>query len=228
MVLVVSYWLFFFVVQNTAGKHVTTNHELNTKAKLWLLFILLTAVATLAQECTNGFPDRLAIRAFRNDSSARLIPEMKFTCNGTIVGYTVAGIKSGTDNENAVIQVWRENASQPGVYHKIGPGIRINEGECTASSADPARVFKCRLDGDVNPTSVQIGDILGLDLPPAGDGLMGALAFTTVSSGPTNYIFEQRPLSSPVALNDSTSINQDLPQVALEIESGTYASMTSS
>ena len=182
---------------------------------------ILTAVVTRAQ-CSNGFPDRLAVQVFRTESSARLIPEMKFTCNGTIVGYTVAG-RLSAENENAAIQVWRESTSQPGVYHKIGPDIRINEEVCSQSSAEPDRVFQCRLDGEANATTVQPGDILGLDIPPPGDNNQaGFLGSARVSSGPNNYVFEQQPLSSPVALSNSTSVNQDLPQVALEIDSGIY------
>ena len=103
--------------------------------------------------------------SFRTGPATRLIPEMNFTCDGTIVGFTVAVDEQNRD-EDPMIQVWRENISQPGVYYKTTADIAIDEAVCVDGLTEVySEVFQCKLNGTAQ-VSVQAGDVLGLELPP--------------------------------------------------------------
>ena len=148
--------------------------------------------------------------------TTRLIPEMRFTCTGTIVGYSVSLRIPNTDY-SPEIQIWRENSSQPGVYYKKQDAIVINTTACNAVYSNSNGVFNCTLNQGAQ-IPVQAGDILGLELP-ASDTNRGMLS-TRSGSAPTNYVFEQLSLSSPVLLSSSSSLVYELPQIAFEIDSG--------
>ena len=183
---------------------------------------------------TNGFPKKLVTDIFsRPERSAhtRLVPEMSFTCNGTIVGFTVAGRQRSGRSTDSIIQIWRENSSQPDVYYKTGTDIVITDSEavCAETSIifqefsnanNPDLVLQCNLN-EVNQVLVQPGDILGLKLPPR-DETTFRLAFASVSRGPTNYVFEHLPYPGVAVLSNADSTNQQLPQITLQVESGMY------
>ena len=171
--------------------------------------------------CTNGFPSTLVYEVFfPTGSSSRLIPEMNFTCNGSIVGYTAAlGEQTG---EDAIIQIWRKTGtSQPESYNKTSAGIAIDAALCVGGLTEvSSEVLHCSLNNITTRVPVQPGDILGLQLPARRNNDPIILAFARVSSGPTNYVFTEQRLSSPAVLSDS--VNWDLPQITLEIGSGKY------
>ena len=168
---------------------------------------------------TNGFPSRLAYRVFPHPASSSrsvlvLIPEMNFTCNGSIVGYTVAGLGSITENHE--IQTWREREishSQSGVhYNKITASNRqIRNNLCTGGlqKIHNDDMLHCNLTTGI---SVRSGDILGLKLPHNS-----RLAFAAATKAPNNYVFSEEVNSASV---ESISSHQLLPQITLEIESG--------
>ena len=81
-------------------------------------------------ECTKGFPN---IPVFSEESIAEdssvvsvLIPDMNFTCNQTIAAFTVAASNRRGGDQDPIIQIWRENCSQPGNYYKTGRPIPVN------------------------------------------------------------------------------------------------------
>ena len=156
--------------------------------------------------------------------TTRLIPEMSFTCNGTIVGFTVAGRQLSGRSTDPIIQVWRENSSQPDVYYKTSTGIVIDEVVCAQTSivfrgSNDDRVLQCNLN-EANQVSVQDGDIFGLKLPQR-DNSTFRLTFASVSRGPTNHVFDEQDLSSPAVLcNAANSMSQELPQIVLQVQSG--------
>ena len=172
---------------------------------------------------TNGFPSRLAYRVLPHPASSSqsvivLIPEMNFTCNGSIVGYTVAGLGSITDNHE--IQIWRESEishSQSGVhYNKItASSRRICDNLCTGGlyiqKIHSNDMLHCNLTTGI---SVRSGDILGLKLPRHSK-----LAFAAATKAPNNYVFSQGVNSASI---ESISSHQLLPQITLEIESGIW------
>lgn len=157
---------------------------------------------------TNGFPTRLVYRISSPASSTRLIPDMNFTCNGVIAGYRAAGIQG-----SPVIQVWRKNGS---LYSNTTAGIVIDGNLCKGglemcADLQDDRVLCCDLNRTITNVPVQLGDILGLDLPRNS-----GLAFAAASRAPTNYIFGAET-SSPLAL--SSNKQNILPQISLQIES---------
>ena len=172
---------------------------------------------------TNAFPTRLVYGiTFPTGPSTRLIPEMNFTCNGVIVGYTAALRESEWNTEqNPIIQVWRKNSSHPGSYLKTSSqGIAISDGALCVDgllNEVSSEVFHCNLNKTMSQVSVQPGDILGLELPEGTHD--GILAFANVSRGPTNCIFTSQGLSSPTTLSNCDLVNWELPQFTLNVES---------
>ena len=71
------------------------------------------------------------------DYALRLIPDMSFTCNGTIVGFTVAGRRRDDRSDDPIIQIWRpQNTSQLTTYYitNSSDSIAIDERVCAESS----------------------------------------------------------------------------------------------
>ena len=121
-----------------------------------------------------------------------------------------------------MIQVWRENSSQPGHYYKMKDYIAINDASCVGGLKEvlftDSRVFHCNLNQSTKKVPVEPGDILGLELPYRPDNNNFGLAFARVSGrSVTNYGFNT---SSPVALSERIWENQMIPQINLEIELG--------
>lgn len=177
--------------------------------------------------CTSGFPERGRLVSDikgQTGPATRLIPEMKFICNGTIVAYTVAMKRqSGSRSvQHPRIQIWRRNNSeyQPSVYYKAGDAIAINGTYCVVpmSSTQNDMVFNCQLK-EAFHIAVQSEDILGLELPPKNADA-SVLLFASVLNAPTNYIFSQLLSSSTAVLSNETTTYQELPQIAFEFESG--------
>ena len=156
----------------------------------------------------------------RSGSATRFIPEMRFVCNTTIAGYTVA-MRKQNRGQQPMIQIWREaKIQQTCAYDRIGLGIPIDEAACVDGLTEVASgVFDCDLT-EGHRVSVQPGDILGLKQPANAD--TSEILFANVTRGPINYVFEQQLLSSTVMLSNHSSVNQELPQITfrLEVESG--------
>ena len=151
---------------------------------------------------------------------------MNFTCEGTIVGFTVAlrNQRTGTELQRPMIQIWRPEESNgtaqcsTGVYHKEGVAIVMDEALCVdglVEDANRTNIFNCRLNESVQ-VKVQPGDFVGLELPKGGVQLL----FAKVVKGPTNYVFAPTHTSATVNISDSISVNQDLPQITIEVHSG--------
>ena len=155
---------------------------------------------TRADRFTNGFPNVLVTEISTDMSShytLRLIPDMSFTCEGTIVGFTVAGMRRGMQSNSPIIQVWRpQNTSQPSIYNNTGNKIAIRVSVCAElsivflqdqDSANTNRINHCNLT-DANRVPVQAGDVLDLLLLPRMDTSF-RLSIAGVTSGskrPTN------------------------------------------
>jgi hypothetical protein len=84
-------------------------------------------------------------------------------------------------------------------------------------------VFQCNLT-DAKQVPVQAGDVLGLLLPPRMDTSFLLSVAGVSSKGPTNYVFESQELMSytTVNLSDATYENNQLPQIAIDVESGIF------
>ena len=173
-------------------------------------------------ECTRGFPN---IPVFREETIAQdssvvsvLIPDMNFTCNQTIAAFTLAAINRIGGDQDPMIQIWRENSSQPGNYYKTGHPIPVNLNSVVCADGLPtvaSRTYFCILNRDFQ-ISVIPGDILGLEIPPANVVDFDVL-FTR--GGPINYVFKQ-PLNSTVDLFENNTTVQQLPQISFGFTSG--------
>ena len=174
-------------------------------------------------KCMRGFPN---IPVFSEESIAQdssvvsvLIPDMNFTCNQTIAAFTVAAINHQGD-QDPMIQVWRENRSQPGNYYKIKPPIPVNSSTDGIVCADgsptvASRTYFCILNRDYQ-VSVLPGDILGLEIPSTIN-IDFDILFT--KGGPTNYVFDNR-LNSTIDLSETNITVQQLPQISFGFMSG--------
>ena len=175
-------------------------------------------------DCTSGFPtipvsSDISI-AQESSTVTVLIPDMSFTCNLTIVAFTVAAVNRRGDRD-PMIQIWRENSSQPGNYYKIERPIPVNNDLVVCADGLPAidapkrRLYWCILNKEFQ-TSVEFGDILGLEIPPTEDN---DFDIWLTSGGPPNYVFDGR-LNSTVDLSENTTVVQQLPQISFGFTSG--------
>jgi hypothetical protein len=114
---------------------------------------------------------------------------------------------------NPTIQIWRQDCSQPGEYYSTGANIVISEILCESGFTKVHDgVFHCNLT-DTARQRVRPGDVLGLELTPQGNSAID-LSFARVIKGPMNYLFSP---SLRVVLSESSSVNQDLPQITFNI-----------
>ena len=185
--------------------------------------------------CTTGFPNfpaSLGTDAGGNTDTAVtiLIPDMNFTCNAKIAGFTFAGInRRNMGHQDPVIQIWQESSTQletgGTIYHKMGPAIAINASKDVGACDDGlpeittgSRIYLCILRKDFQ-VSVQPGDILGLGLPPTNDD---DFDITFIKGGPDNYIFLQQVNSTvDLSLSNHQSLRAQLPQITFRLTSGT-------
>ena len=161
---------------------------------------------TTTDECLSGFlatlPQSGTGRAESQSVTTRLIPEMKFGCNGTIVGYKVVASPNQNGNYHPKILVWRPNTTTQGLYYKLPSDIPIVHTNppsppCVRSTYSNS-VIQCTLSESAQ-VRVQSGDILGLELPPTDDDRR---EIYFMSGGPTNLVF-QRNLSSVSVIKES-------------------------
>ena len=179
-----------------------------------------------AQQCTENFKDTVTTGGSGKGKSVeietRLIPSMRFTCSGTIVGFTVAGEPTKKGAQDPKIQVWREIEAKCGSYRRPAPEIVINMTTCSSlaqleSKASP-QVFHCILD-KLSRVPVQYGDVLGIELPPISDAHFEL--YFTGSPGSVNYVFrDQQQPPSVVDTANKLSVVEEHPQIKLDIISG--------
>lgn len=149
-----------------------------------------------------------------------IIPEINFTCNGTIVEVTVAGMQQN-NKKNPKIQIWREeaNTTGDGLYYKSGAEIVLEKAACIdyqnrkcRNGSKTTSIFECKLYNNRH-VSVQPGDILGLELPNKWSDKF-EIYFTT--PGPNNYIFlgKNRIVDNLVSANIT---KPQQPQICLQV-----------
>ena len=181
-------------------------------------FNVLLHLEKYAEECVQGFPDVLVSALSGNDIDTTitlLIPEMNFSCNATIFGFTVA-----SSSRDYKIQIWRQNDCHPSVYYKVGNEILGNVNQrrgstnCSSTGSFIGNVW-CIL-SDALQLSVQPGDILGLEIPNNDD-----VVIRFGIGGPTNYVFQGR-LDSTIDLRNETSYTtiEQFPQIIFNLTSG--------
>ena len=183
------------------------------------MILILLAEARI---CTRGFLSTVndcTGCGFREDNGnvfTRIIPDMNFTCNGTVTYWRAAGGFETGGNRNSVLSIWRERSNEPGTYDRIG---RIKLGRCGGERQAQLvmgmnNVYECTLPQSEWVT-YQHGDIVGIELFTASD-VRFRLYFNSIG-GSRNYIFTGKS-SHPnnVELNNHEDTEtQDLPQISL-------------
>ena len=147
--------------------------------------------------------------------TTRIIPDMMFTCTGTVVKWRAAGIYDGR-SVNAMLNIWRERSGVAGTYDKVatielglcGSGV---EATLVTGLSD---VYECTLPESMR-VSVQPGDIVGIEIARNIEYDF-RLYFDNTNGGPTNYVFNGQ--FSTVTLSQSASTSQDQPQISLTVE----------
>ena len=149
--------------------------------------------------------------------TTRLIPEMKFGCNGTIVGYKVSAANRN-GNQHPKIQIWRQNTTHPGLYYKPHSDIPIVQQYPPCDrSLFAGGLLQCTLHESAR-VKVQRGDVLGLELPPLNDDRREILF---KSGGPKNLGFHGN-LSYASVLNESEAdfTTNDTPLITFLVAIG--------
>ena len=185
--------------------------------------------------CTQGFPTLSAINSLaascsqstrclrdrgRGDSgSTHIIPNMRFTCNSTIVRWIAGGMYNQGQNtdDRPGLQIWRPASADSTDYTVVAS---ISLYSCNGVTPPPMmmnNVYDCQLSTGV---SVQDGDILGVHLTRViQNAPQFRVFFDDISTDPPpvlNYYYIGEPsqfsLSSP-----GGSTEQALPLIALDV-----------
>ena len=118
----------------------------------------------------------------------RIIPDLSFTCSGTVTGWRAAGefrTEAGNGQTNSVLSIWRERSSGSGTYDRVS-GIEL--GICGTEYPAPSvmsNIYECILPQTV---SVQPGYIVGIELPREQESKF-RLYFNS-QGGQTNHVFD--------------------------------------
>ena len=177
--------------------------------------------------CTMGFPPASLTECFVPDggrchsespSLHVLYPQMKITCNGTIVRWRAAGeetfLLTGTNrNLNTVLSIWRERGAELQLYERVGIFTLGFCGNGFAVEGSDS-VFECMLPRG-SRVSVQTGDIIGVERMTTSLGFQ--IFYRRTASG-TRVRANIVQGSSRVRLIDSDVILTDEPQISLTIE----------
>lgn len=137
-------------------------------------------------------------RGHLNSVETRLAVGMNFTCNGTIVGWRVAGTV-GQGRQYPKLQVWRLRNASSSSQEYFKPGNDISMEGTVSSPPVVCDIFEHMLDKESQVT-VQSRDILGIELPPDNNQAFDVLY--ALGGGPLTYIYRQR-LPSPFDLNNN-------------------------
>ena len=156
-----------------------------------------------------------------------LIPEMNFSCNGTIVNVTAIGrwLEGWSTDRSRYprLQIWREDISKEGVYYKISNGeilLRPPRGNCTRLARDdvPGAVI-CNGTLPMNRyVSINSGDIVGLTLP---NNMSTTFEVLYSNSTLTNFVYFGSNTDRRT-LNLSNVSEKLQPLISLDIIPGTY------
>ena len=175
------------------------------------------------QQCASGFPcmpfpqsGRNTYSSGRSFAASILIPGMNFTCDGTITRVTVGGMRrSGKNKKKLKLRVWKENATEPGIYHRSGKAIALalNNNMCNEKKK------RCTLQllMEEKQISVEPGDLLGIEVPRsnAADFELDSVPMP----GLMNYIFRSNQ-HSMVNLSDRMDVIEEQPLIMFRLNRG--------
>ena len=198
-------WIFLsltWITLQSAYVHAQPSGRLEPGLSIYMALNFYVHACT-GQQCAYGMPfpqsGRTTYFMGRPFAASILIPGMNFTCDGTITRVTVGGVmRPGRNKLHIKFCIWKENSTEPGIYHKSRKAIvlALNQNMCNEQD----RQCMLQLMGE-KQISVEPGDILGIELPRHNDA---DFELHLVSApGLTNYIFRGTNLLSTVDLSDS-------------------------
>ncbi len=171
------------------------------------------------QSCLDGFPSVTVCTSlscsFQGESGnsdsrqLRLFPSMNITCNGTLVGLSVAG-ETRNGETDPILQIWRLNISTSNDYERISDyPFPIG---CTEL---PNNVWQCNL---TSPIDVEVGDIIGINLPHNHQNAATFGIYFTSPSSFTSYILGSE-LDTTFSVPGSTTASPSAqPVLTLDIQ----------
>ena len=181
---------------------------------LWEYYLIIIA------HCLSGFPEAINGRVVLSMSpvTTRLFPELKFGCFGTIVRFTAA-VQDTSGQQDPKIQIWREDKTRPGLYHKISSTVQIQRRnpQCYQRTFISG-IFQCTLKEDLR-ISVQPGDFLGLEIPSIDND---DLVIQFKAGGTTNLVFQGQLGSTVDLFTESHSITNHEPQITFLVVLGIF------
>ena len=147
------------------------------------------------------------------DYTIWLIPEMNFTCRGTIEKVTVVGKRQEGPNPMQ-LQIWRPVEDITEHYHRVN-NISLSPAICM-SLKDIFRdvcIYECK-PNDI--MQVLPGDILGIELPHRHDV---NFELYSIKSRVTSYTFERDKSTTTLDLNDRIETTMTKPLIRPKINS---------
>ena len=195
---------------------------------IWCTHVMSSIiVGEPGQQCTNGFteltPSNASVRGFRNFTTVRVIPGMKFTCNGKIVWLKIGGLRRiARGSQYPKLQIWRNRRLTRDLYYsdlRMRSEISLNLSRFVCRSGDRrmswkrvpnSNMYQCSLSKQVY-VPFQRGDTIGIELPSWRDNKF-RIYFNTSADGPLNYIYAPG--------NDQWRYKENArPQIMLRVQS---------
>ena len=166
-------------------------------------------------QCTSGFisEEELATVLIGQRNQQRIIPDLRFDCDGEITKWIVGAIWSDTATLLPELQLWRLNSSRNGVYTKVGT-TTLN-----ATTSNSSRLYKFPVEPSLQ---FQTGDILGI-FQPSGSQSRLRILYKLGSGNPRNYVFSppgnvtEPPLETFNTSSSGIGQQRVLPLVTIEI-----------
>ena len=144
-------------------------------------------------------------RAHANGWPQRIIPDIRFTCNGTLTKWIIGAQRTLTQAANhPQLQIWRQIQETPNPYDITTFSV------ITALNA--TSVLNVYEYVPNPPLEFQPNDVLGLYQPHIGD--TQTVVYYQWGGGPQNFLVVPLPLSRRLG---TVRVDNDLPLVAVEV-----------
>ena len=167
------------------------------------------------QSCLDGFPSvndntctssLCPFQGLTNSRQLRLFPSMRITCNGMLVGLSVAG-ETRNGGAYPILQIWRPTGPTSNDYE------RISEYTFPIGCTQTNNVWQCTVSPSID---VEVGDIIGINLPPNSNGKSAFRIYFTPPSSFTSYILDNTSVSTFSVPGSTTASDQ--PVLTLDIQ----------
>lgn len=152
----------------------------------------------------------------------RLIPDIHFTCNGSVIKWIVGGEENDRNHDHPELQIWRrvgDNMGSTNMYTKVSYSLLT-----PSKTTEFSHVYEYT---PVPPLDFQEGDILGVYQPDDSDNQLKL--YYQENAGPRNYIMSNvdPPAPSEFLLDAAATTFTQLfyPLVTAVISTGNKATI---